>query len=63
MEKGDLNSYIAEYATLMAELGWQDSSEIACHFFCNGLPVQMVKTILSQEGLPDMINEWVRLAQ
>ena len=63
MEKGDLDSYITEHATLMAELGWKDKSEIACHFFRNGLLAQMVKTILSQEGLPDTITEWVRLAQ
>jgi hypothetical protein len=38
--KGDqLDEYIADFSTLIGELGWDYDSEISCHNFREGLPI------------------------
>jgi hypothetical protein len=62
--KGDqLDEYIADHSTLVAELGWDQNSEMSCHSFREGLPRPLAKTILQNEGLPETYNLWVRYAQ
>jgi hypothetical protein len=40
--KGDqLDEYIADFSTLIGELGWDHDSEISCHNFREGLPTPL----------------------
>jgi hypothetical protein len=62
--KGDhLDEYIADFATLIGELEWDEDSEIACHHFRQGLPTPLVRQILQHEGNPDSLTGWEKVAQ
>jgi hypothetical protein len=61
--KGDhLDKYIADFATLIGELEWDEDSEIACHHFRQGLPTPLVRQILQHEGNPDSLTGWEKVA-
>jgi hypothetical protein len=62
--KGDqLDEYIADFSTLIRELGWDHDSKISCHNFQEGLPVLLVCDIIKMEGIPETLTGWIRLAQ
>jgi hypothetical protein len=62
--KGDqLNEYIADFSTLIGELGWDHDSEISCHNFQEGLPVPLAHDIIKMEGIPESLTGWIKLAQ
>jgi hypothetical protein len=62
--KGDqLDEYIADFSTLIRELGWDHDSEISCHNFHKGLPVPLARDIIKMEGIPETLTKWVKLAQ
>jgi hypothetical protein len=62
--KGDhLDEYIADFATLIGELEWDEDSKIACHHFRQGLPTPLVRQILQHEGNPDSLMGWEKVAQ
>jgi hypothetical protein len=61
--KGDrLDEYIADFATLIRELEWDEDSKIACHHFRQGLPVLLVRQILQHEGNPNSLTRWEKVA-
>ena len=59
MVQDNLDEYIAEHSTLLAELGWNADSNMACHSFQEGLPKPLIKTIVLNEGMPDSLRIWV----
>jgi hypothetical protein len=62
--KGDqLDEYIADFSTLIGELGWDHNSEISCHNFQEGLPVLLACDIIKMEGIPETLTGWIRLVQ
>ena len=63
MKDGNLDEYIAQHATLIAELEWEEDGDMSCHSFKAGLPDPLVNKIISMEGLPDNLDMWVKYAQ
>jgi hypothetical protein len=63
MQKGQLDEYIAEHATIVGELNWDEDSEMSCHSFRKGLPEPLVRNIIENEGLPESLTQWIRHAQ
>jgi hypothetical protein len=62
--KGDqLDKYIADFSTLIGELGWDHNSEISCHNFQEGLPTPLAHDIIKMEGIPETLTRWIRLTQ
>jgi hypothetical protein len=62
--KGDqLDEYIADFSTLIGELGWDHDSEISCHNFREGLPTPLARNIIKMEGIPETLIGWIRLMQ
>ena len=57
MKSGKLDEYIAEYSTLVAELGWDQDSDMSWHSFREGLPPPLTKKIIKMEGMPDSLHE------
>ena len=63
MKNEQLDEYIAEHQTLVAELEWDPDSEMALHSFREGLPDIMARKILNQEGFPETMKGWIKSAQ
>ena len=63
MKSGQLNKYIANHATLIAELGWHNNNEMTCHTYQKGLPNAMVKAIINQHGMPTGLRDWTMQAK
>jgi hypothetical protein len=63
MKNEQLDEYIAEHQTLMAELEWDPDSEMALHSFREGLPDIMARKILDQDGFPETMKGWIKAAQ
>ena len=63
MKNRNLDEYIAQHVTLIAELKWEEDGDMSCHSFRTGLPDPLVNKILSMEGLPDNLDLWVKYAQ
>ena len=63
MKKGNLDEYIAQHSTLIAELEWEEDGDMFCHSFRAGLSDPLVNRIISMEGLPDNLDMWVKYAQ
>jgi hypothetical protein len=62
--KGDqLDEYIADFSTLIGELGWDHDSEISCHNFREGLPTPLARDIIKMEGILETLTGWIRLTQ
>jgi hypothetical protein len=62
--KGDqLNEYIADFSTLIGELGWDYDSEISCHNFREGLPVPLACDIIKMQGMPKSLTQWIKFTQ
>jgi hypothetical protein len=62
--KGDqLDKYIADFSTLIRELGWDYDSEISCHNFWEGLPVPLARDIIKMQGMPESLTQWIKFAQ
>jgi hypothetical protein len=62
--KGDqLDKYIADFSTLIGELGWDYDSEISCHNFWEGLPVPLACDIIKMQGMPESLTQWIKFAQ
>ena len=59
MKNGQLDEYIANYATLISELGWHNNNKMTCHTYQKGLPNAMVKNIITQEGMPIGLEGWI----
>ena len=63
MKDGQLDEYTANHATLVHELGWHNDDEMTCHTYRQGLPDSMVKAIITQNGMPTGLTDWIRLAE
>ena len=63
MKDGNLDEYIVQHATLVAELEWEEDGDMSCHSFRAGLPDSLVNKVISVEGLPDNLDLWVKYAQ
>ena len=63
MKNNQLDGYIAEHGTLIAELDWDSDSEMSCHSFREGLPDPLARKIIDMEGIPDILTLWVQYAQ
>ena len=63
MKSDQLDEYIAEHETLIAELDWDGDSEMSCHSFWEGLPSPLAKQIIQLEGIPESLTQWVKYAQ
>ena len=63
MKEGNLDKYIAQHATLIAELEWEEDGDMSCHSFQAGLSDPLVHKIIGMEGLPDNLDMWVKYAQ
>jgi hypothetical protein len=62
--KGDqLNEYIVELVTLIGELGWDYDSEMSCHKFREGLPTPLARNIITMQGMPELLTQWIKFAQ
>jgi hypothetical protein len=62
--KGDqLDEYIAELITLIEELGWDYDSEMSCHKFREGLPTPLARNIITMQGMPKSLTQWIKFAQ
>jgi hypothetical protein len=62
--KGDqLDEYIADFSTLIGELGWDHDSKISCHNFREGLPIPLTRDIIKMEGILETLTGWIRLMQ
>jgi hypothetical protein len=62
--KGDqLDEYIADFSTLIGELGWDYNSEISCHNFWEGLPIPLAHDIIKMQGMPELLTQWIKFAQ
>lgn len=63
MKPRELDEYIAEYSTLVLELGWDQNSDMSWHSFRERLPLPLAKRIIEMEGMLDSLTAWVRHAQ
>jgi hypothetical protein len=63
MKGNQLDEYIADFSTLIGELGWDHNSEISCHNFWEGLPTPLARDIIKMEGIPETLIGWIRLVQ
>ena len=63
MKAEELDEYIAEYSILVAELGWNQDSDMSWHSFRKGLPPPVAKKIIEMEGMPNSLTAWVKHAQ
>jgi hypothetical protein len=63
MKADQLDEYIAEFVTLIGELGWDYDSEMSCHKFREGLPTPLARNIITMQGMPETLTQWVKLAQ
>jgi len=63
MKSDQLDEYIAEHETLIAELDWDGDSEMSCHSFREGLPTPLAKQIIQMKGIPESLTQWVKYAQ
>ena len=63
MKSDQLDEYIAEHGTLVAELDWDGDSEMFCHSFREGLPTPLAKAIINMEGIPESLTQWVKYTQ
>src|SRR5882757_8195526 len=62
--KGDqLDEYIADHSTLIAELDWDGDSEMSCHSFREGLPPPLAKQVIQMEGIPESLTQWINHVQ
>jgi hypothetical protein len=62
--KGDqLDEYIADFSTLIGELGWDYDSGISYHNFWEGLPVPLAHDIIKMQGMPESLTQWIKFAQ
>jgi hypothetical protein len=62
--KGDqLDEYIADFSTLIGELGWDYDSEISCQSFREGLPTPLARNIINMQGMPESLTQWIKFAQ
>jgi hypothetical protein len=62
--KGDqLDEYIVELVTLIGELGWDYDSEMSCHKFREGLPTPLACNIITMQGMPKSLTQWIKFAQ
>jgi hypothetical protein len=62
--KGDqLDEYIADFSTLIGELGWDYNSKISCHNFREGLPILLACDIIKMQGMPESLTQWIKFAQ
>jgi hypothetical protein len=62
--KGDqLDEYIADFSTLIRELGWDYDSKISCHNFREGLPIPLARDIIKMQGMPKLLTQWIKFAQ
>jgi hypothetical protein len=62
--KGDqLDEYIAELVTLIGELGWDYDSEMSCHKFREGLPTPLAWNIITMQGMPESLTQWIKFTQ
>jgi hypothetical protein len=62
--KGDqLDEYIAKLVTLIGELGWDYDSEMSCHKFREGLPTPLARNIITMQGMPESLTQWIKFAQ
>jgi hypothetical protein len=62
--KGDqLDEYITEFVTLIGELGWDYDSEMSCHKFREGLPTPLARNVITMQGMPETLTQWVKFAQ
>jgi hypothetical protein len=62
--KGDqLDKYIADFSTLIRELGWDYDSEISCHNFREGLPTPLARNIINMQGMPESLTQWIKFTQ
>jgi hypothetical protein len=62
--KGDqLDEYIAEFVTLIGELGWDYNSEMSCHKFREGLPTPLARNVITMQGMLETLTQWVKFAQ
>jgi hypothetical protein len=62
--KGDqLDEYIADLTTLIGELGWDYDSEMSCHKFREGLPTPLARNIITMQGMPESLIQWIKFAQ
>ena len=63
MKNDNLDKYIAEHGTLIAELDWDGDSEMLCHSFREGLPTPLAKQVIQMEGIPESLTQWVKYTQ
>ncbi len=63
MEGTKLDEYITEHATLIALLGWHQSSDIAAEHFRMGLTDPLARKIIDNHDLPTTTKAWVELAR
>jgi hypothetical protein len=62
--KGDqLDEYTADFVTLIGELGWDYDSEMSCHKFREGLPTPLARNIITMQGMPETLTQWIKFAQ
>jgi hypothetical protein len=62
--KGDqLDEYITELVTLIGELGWDYDSKMSCHKFREGLPTPLTRNIITMQGMPKSLTQWIKFAQ
>jgi hypothetical protein len=62
--KGDqLDEYTADFVTLIGELGWDYDSEMSCHKFREGLPTPLARNIITMQGMPETLTQWVKFTQ
>lgn len=63
MKNGQLDKYMANHSILINELGWHNNDKMTCHTYRQGLPNAMVKAIITQNGMPNGLQEWIWLAE
>jgi hypothetical protein len=62
--KGDqLDEYIVDLTTLIEELGWDYDSEMSYHKFREGLPTPLTRNIITMQGMPESLTQWIKFAQ
>ena len=63
IKNNQLDEYIAEQSTLIAELDWNADSEMLCHSFREGLLDPLARKVIDMEGIPESLTQWIRYSQ
>jgi hypothetical protein len=56
MKRDQLDEYIADFSTLIGELGWDYNSKMSCHNFQEGLPTPLACNIINMQGMPESLT-------